>query len=208
MDMNARYGNHLPPGTRRVTANLDSDLLRKACSVTGEGITETLTIGLEMAPPLGRREEGAGAPRQASARPGPGRRSAVSALVVDTSSWVTYLGRGKGDLLEEAPRGGARAPPAGRRRGIALRPAGARGQRRALEDLPLRSLSLCAADRDHWFRVGRLRGSPRGEGTVARPLHARCRAHVAQCTLDLGGALLTEDRVFARVARHVPLRLA
>jgi len=37
-----------PRGTRRVTANLDEELLRKACSVTREGITETLTLGLEM----------------------------------------------------------------------------------------------------------------------------------------------------------------
>ncbi len=37
-----------PPGKRRVTANLPVDLLRKACAVTGEGITETLTRGLEM----------------------------------------------------------------------------------------------------------------------------------------------------------------
>ncbi len=37
-----------PPGTRRITANLDAELLRKACAVTGEGITETLALGLEM----------------------------------------------------------------------------------------------------------------------------------------------------------------
>ena len=46
--MNVHMAIASPPGTRRVTANLDSSLLRKACSVTGEGITETLTIGLEM----------------------------------------------------------------------------------------------------------------------------------------------------------------
>ena len=46
--MNAHMAVGSPPGTRRVTANLDADLLRKACSVTGEGITETLTLGLEM----------------------------------------------------------------------------------------------------------------------------------------------------------------
>jgi hypothetical protein len=46
--MNAHMAISSPPGTRRITANLDADLLRKACSVTGEGITETLTLGLEM----------------------------------------------------------------------------------------------------------------------------------------------------------------
>ena len=46
--MNTDMSLTAPPGTRRVTANLDSALLQKACSVTGEGITETLTLGLEM----------------------------------------------------------------------------------------------------------------------------------------------------------------
>ncbi|MFN0062985.1 MAG: hypothetical protein ACKVPX_10765 [Myxococcaceae bacterium] len=32
---------------RRVTANLPARLLREACEVTGEGITETLVEGLE-----------------------------------------------------------------------------------------------------------------------------------------------------------------
>jgi hypothetical protein len=31
---------------------------------------------------------------------------------------------------------------------------------------------------------------------------------VAQCVLDLGGTLPTEDGVFVRTARHVPLRIA
>ncbi len=126
----------------------------------------------------------------------------MSALVVDTSSWVTYLGRGEGDLLEEAlGEGRVHLPPvvAAELLSGRLGPA----QRRALEDL-LSDLPLCAADRDHWFRVGRLRGSLAAKGlSVSTP-----DAHVAQCTLDLGGALLTEDGVFARMARHVPLRLA
>jgi hypothetical protein len=46
--MNVHMAIASPPGTRRITANLDADLLRKACSVTGEGITETLALGLEM----------------------------------------------------------------------------------------------------------------------------------------------------------------
>jgi hypothetical protein len=33
-------------------------------------------------------------------------------------------------------------------------------------------------------------------------------AHVAECALELGAELLTEDRIFAHVARHAPLRLA
>ena len=48
LGMNVHMAISSPPGTRRITANLDADLLRKACSVTGEGITETLALGLEM----------------------------------------------------------------------------------------------------------------------------------------------------------------
>jgi hypothetical protein len=44
VDMPART----PPGTRRITANLPEDLLRRACEATGEGITETLSRGLEL----------------------------------------------------------------------------------------------------------------------------------------------------------------
>jgi len=126
----------------------------------------------------------------------------VSALVVDTSSWVTYLGRGEGDLLEEAlGEGRVHLPPVVAAELLSGR-LGA-GQRRALEEL-LSDLPLCAADRDHWFRVGRLRGALAAKGlAVSTP-----DAHVAQCALDLGGTLLTEDGVFARMARHVPLRLA
>jgi predicted nucleic acid-binding protein len=126
----------------------------------------------------------------------------VSALVVDTSSWVTYLGRGEGDALEEAlGEGRVHLPPI-----VAAELLSGRmnpGQRRALEEL-LSELPLCPADRDHWFRVGRLRDRLAAKGlSVSTP-----DAHVAQCTLDLGGALLTEDGVFTRMARHVPLRLA
>lgn len=34
--------------TRRVTANLPTDLLREAIETTGKGITETLVVGLEL----------------------------------------------------------------------------------------------------------------------------------------------------------------
>ena len=126
----------------------------------------------------------------------------MSALVVDSSSWVAYLGRGEGDALEEAlGEGRVHLPPI-----VAAELLSGRmspGQRRALEEL-LSDLPLCAADREHWFRVGRLRNSLSGKGlSVSTP-----DAHVAQCTLDLGGTLLTEDGVFARIARHVSLRLA
>ena len=59
-------------------------------------------------------------------------------------------------------------------------------------------------DPEHWFRVGKLRAGLRAEGlSVSTP-----DAHVAQCAIDTGGVLLTEDRVFEKIAKIVLLRLA
>jgi predicted nucleic acid-binding protein len=126
----------------------------------------------------------------------------VSALVVDTSSWVAYLGRGDGDLLDDAlSEGRVHLPPI-----VAAELLSGRmtpGQRRALEQL-LADLPLCAAGLDHWVRVGRLRAALAARGLqVSTP-----DAHVAQCAIDLRGRLLTEDAVFARMARLAPLELA
>jgi predicted nucleic acid-binding protein len=76
-------------------------------------------------------------------------------------------------------------------------------QRAALEE-HLSGLPVCGTDLAHWFRVGALRSSLGARGlSVSTP-----DAHVAQCALDLGAELFTEDGVFRLVARYVPLRLA
>lgn len=128
--------------------------------------------------------------------------SPASALVIDTSSWITLLAAGM-------PEGVRRALFAGR---VHLSPVVAAEllsgrmaarQRAALEE-HLSGLPVCGADLAHWFRVGALRSSLGARGlSVSTP-----DAHVAQCALDLGAELLTEDGVFRLVARHVPLRLA
>jgi tRNA(fMet)-specific endonuclease VapC len=125
----------------------------------------------------------------------------VSVLVVDTSSWVSYLAGRGGEGIEEAlEEGRVYLPPV-----VAAELVSGRmtpGQRRAVEEL-LSELPLCTADRDHWFRVGRLRASLAARGlSVSTP-----DAHVAQCAIDLGGSLLAEDAVFGRMARLAPLRL-
>lgn len=75
---------------------------------------------------------------------------------------------------------------------------------RALLEGMLLDLPLCPTDLAHWIRVGRLRAALRAKGvTVSTP-----DAHVAQCALDSGAELLTEDDVFTRIAKHHPLRLA
>jgi predicted nucleic acid-binding protein len=74
---------------------------------------------------------------------------------------------------------------------------------RKLGDL-LRELDLVETPREHWVRVGDLRRRLRGRGvSVSIP-----DVHVAQCALDVGGALLSTDAVFGRIARRTALRLA
>ena len=128
----------------------------------------------------------------------------MNGLVIDTSSWVSYLARGGGsaELIEQAlEEGRVHLPPvvAAELLSGKLGPRERRELTRLLDDLP-----LVEADRGHWYRVGRLRSELRGRGlAVSTP-----DAHVAQCALDLDAELLTEDGVFARLARHTALRLA
>lgn len=125
----------------------------------------------------------------------------MSALVVDTSSWIAYFaGRGGEEIDVALAEGRVFLSPVVAAE-LLSGPLDA-GQRSELEDL-LSDLPLCAADLAHWFRVGRLRAAMRAKGvTVSTP-----DAHVAQCALDCRGTLLTEDRVFRHVARHTSLEL-
>ncbi len=126
----------------------------------------------------------------------------MSALVVDTSSWVSYFaGRDSGLIDEALAEGRVLLPPvvAAELMSGTLRP----GELARLEDF-LSNLELCRHDLSHWFRVGRLRAELRRMGlSVSTP-----DAHVAQCALDSNGLLLTEDGVFAKIARVERIQLA
>ena len=126
----------------------------------------------------------------------------MSALVVDTSSWIAWLAGGGSPLIAEALEEGRVQLPivvvaellSGRLDA---------SERAELQDM-LADLAPLGLGLDHWFRVGRLRAALRARGlSVSTP-----DAHVAQCALDVDAVLLTEDRVFAKVAEAVPLRLA
>ena len=126
----------------------------------------------------------------------------MSALVIDTSSWIAWLAGAGAAVVEPAlEEGRVHLPPV-----VAAELLSGRltaRERRALLDL-LDDLPLVQADRAHWYRVGRLRSRSRERGlSVSTP-----DAHVAQCALDLDAALLSEDAIFAKVAPHLPLRLA
>jgi predicted nucleic acid-binding protein len=126
----------------------------------------------------------------------------VSALVVDTSSWIAWLAGGGSPLIAEALEEGRVHVPVVVAAELLSGRLGA-PERIELQDL-LSDLPALGLEPEHWFRVGKLRSDLRGRGlSVSTP-----DAHVAQCALDTGGDLLTEDRVFVKIAGAVPLRLA
>ena len=126
----------------------------------------------------------------------------MSALVIDTSSWIAYFREGSGDAIIEPAleEGTVYLPPV-----VAAELLSGRMAERARGDLEefLLTLPLCPADVAHWFRVGRLRNSLAARGlSISTP-----DAHVAQCALDLGADLLSADTIFRLVARHTKLSL-
>ena len=126
----------------------------------------------------------------------------MSALVVDTSSWITWLAGAGSPLVENALEEARLHLPVV----VAAELLSGRldeNERADLQDL-LSDLPALGSDLEHWFRVGRLRADLRARGlSVSTP-----DAHVAQCALDVDGLLLTEDAVFGKIARVAPLRLA
>jgi hypothetical protein len=126
----------------------------------------------------------------------------VSALVVDTSSWIAWLAGGGSSLVDEAlEEGRLHLPVLVAAELLSGRLAAA--ERAELQDM-LTDLPAVGTDLEHWFRVGKLRAELRAGGlSVSTP-----DAHVAQCAIDTGGVLLTEDRVFEKIAKVVPLQVA
>jgi len=126
----------------------------------------------------------------------------VSALVVDTSSWIAWLAGGGSSLVDEALEDGRLHLPVI----VAAELLSGRldaSERAELQDM-LSDLPAVGTDPEHWFRVGKLRAGLRARGlSVSTP-----DAHVAQCAIDTGGVLLTEDRVFEKIAKVVPLKVA
>ena len=127
----------------------------------------------------------------------------MSALVVDTSSWISYFrGTGAPALIEDAlALDAVFLPPI-----VAVELASARlvsRQRVELRDF-LADLPPCEASLDHWLRTGELRARLARAGLRV----STSEAHVAQCALDLRARLLTEDAVFGKIAKHTALTLA
>jgi predicted nucleic acid-binding protein len=125
----------------------------------------------------------------------------VNALVVDTSSWISFFsGKNIPELELGLREGRIYVPPIV----VAELMSGTAdtSEQNKLSDF-LRELPLFEADLSHWLRVGLLRAKTKSQKLkLSTP-----DAHIAQCTLDLAGYLLTEDKVFEQLGKLVPLRL-
>jgi hypothetical protein len=65
------------------------------------------------------------------------------------------------------------------------------------------SLESLESGFDHWLRVGFLRASLSKQGLgVSTP-----DTHVAQCALDLGAVLMSEDEIFRKIAKVPGIKL-
>ncbi|MBI2058356.1 MAG: PIN domain-containing protein [Nitrospirae bacterium] len=125
----------------------------------------------------------------------------MDALVVDTSVWIEFF-KGRTFTALETALAESRVVLAPIVVAELLSGRLSLARRRSIEDF-LIELPLHETPLFHWASVGSLRARLAENGiAVSAP-----DAHVAQCTLEVNGALLTLDRVFDRVASRTPLKL-
>ncbi len=125
----------------------------------------------------------------------------MSALVVDTSNWVTYFAHTGSSVIDEAlAEGRVYLPPIVAAELLSGKMTAR--QRGRLESFLL-DLPLCEHSLEHWMRVGSFRAHLFSKGfNVSTP-----DARIAQCALDLNAELLSEDQVFFKIAQKTSLRL-
>ena len=122
----------------------------------------------------------------------------MSALIVDTSSWVHYFKGGAYPEIDEGLKQGLIYLP------VIVGAELTSGQispvkRVALTDF-LMELPLVDASLSHWLRVGELRQRAAEKGlNISTP-----DAHIAQCGIDLGGRIISEDRIFRKLKDAIP----
>ena len=125
----------------------------------------------------------------------------MNVLLVDTSSWITFLRGSPHAELEVALKEGRvyLSPVVVAEILSSFRP---ESKRKNFIQF-LKELPLCETGFDHWVRVGSLRTALASRGLVV----STPDAHIAQCALDLDGYLMSEDAIFARIAEVTALRL-
>ena len=126
----------------------------------------------------------------------------MSALVVDTSSWISYFKDLNNEIISSALREGRVHLPPIVIAEIFSAKLSISDQKKMTEFLS--TLGECQCDFSHWIKVGELRRDLAKVGVhVSTP-----DAHIAQCALDIGAELLTEDKIFEHIQKHKLLKLA
>ena len=126
----------------------------------------------------------------------------MNVLVIDTSVWIEYL-RGKPvPALEVGLHEGRVYLPVVVVSELlsSFKPESKRSEFVEF----LKELPLCDSSIEHWIRVGELRSRLSKKGIqISTP-----DAHIAQSAIDLDGYLLSDDKIFNRIAKNIGLRLA
>ena len=126
----------------------------------------------------------------------------MSAIVVDTSSWISYFKNFDHEGISEGLQEGRVHLPflvASELLSAQLKPSEHKQMLDFLSDLP-----SCANDFEHWVRVGELR-----RGLFRKGVHLSTPdAHVAQSAIELKAVLISEDKIFQLVSKHTSLNLS
>lgn len=122
----------------------------------------------------------------------------MNVIVVDTSSWISYFaGKTNDDLDLALKEGRAYLTPI-----VAAELLSgylSSNEREELKEF-LVELPFCDNSLEHWIRVGEFRQELIKKGlTLSTP-----DSHIAQCTLDLNGYLLSEDKIFQKIVKITP----
>ncbi len=125
----------------------------------------------------------------------------MNVIVVDTSSWILYFrGQNFSNIDLALKEGRVFLPPI-----VAAELLSGALNRKQRENLLgfINELPFCDTPPEHWIKVGTLRAMLYRQGfSVSTP-----DAHIAQCCLDLDGYLLTQDKIFKKVAALIKLRM-
>lgn len=121
----------------------------------------------------------------------------AGAIVVDTSSWISYFRGLERDVdLDQVLREGrvwlTPLVVAELYSGFKSHELAKKRFQKFIEDLP-----LVECDLSHWVRVGDLRSRFQSRGLSVTLVDA----HIAQSAIDLRGWLMTEDELFIKMAK-------
>ncbi|AVQ13792.1 Uncharacterized protein XB16_3511 [Leptospira santarosai] len=124
----------------------------------------------------------------------------MSALVVDTSSFIDYFKRGN-EIIDDALKEGrvylSPVVAAELLSGIRSKPDQTR-IKDFFEDLP-----VCGNEIESWYQTGLLRSKLYAKGLSV----SIADAHVCQCALELNCFLITKDKIFSKIAKVTELKL-